>query len=181
LTERELIEGCLKKDTKSQRALFEQFAGKMMSVCRRYAKDQKEAEDMLQESFIRVFSHFGQYRSEGSLEGWIRRIVVRTCLRLIQKSKIRFLDIDENRETAPFIAAEVLSNLDTEDLLKLISGLPNGYRLIFNLYVLEGYDHNEIAALLNITAGTSRSQLSKARNLLKIQIENLQKLPNKYA
>ena len=152
-----------------------------MSVCRRYAKDQKEAEDILQEAFIRVFSYFGQYRSEGSLEGWIRRIVVRTCLRLIQKSKIRFLDIDENREAAPFIAAEVVSNLDAEDLLKLISGLPNGYRLIFNLYVVEGYDHNEIAALLNITAGTSRSQLSKARHLLKIQIENLQKFPNKYA
>ncbi len=136
---------------------------------------------MLQESFIRVFSYFGQYRSEGSLEGWIRRIVVHTCLKLIQKRKIQFLDLDENQETAPFIAADVLSNLDAEDLLKLISSLPGGYRMIFNLYVVEGYDHNEIAALLNISPGTSRSQLSKARNLLKTQIENLQKFPNKYA
>jgi len=90
LTERELIEGCLKKNSKSQRRLFELYAGKMMTVCRRYACDQTEAEDMLQEAFIRVFNNISQYRFEGSLEGWIRRIVIHTALRVLQKKKIAF-------------------------------------------------------------------------------------------
>ncbi|MBS1661651.1 MAG: sigma-70 family RNA polymerase sigma factor [Bacteroidetes bacterium] len=181
MTERELIEGCLKKDSRCQRRLFDLFAGKMMSVCRRYARDEKEAEDMLQESFVRIFSFINQYRSEGSLEGWLRKIVVNCCLNIIRKRKPSFSEIDEEQPNAPSIAPQALSTLDEDQLLKLIAALPDGYRLVFNLYVLEGYDHNEIGEMLNITAGTSRSQLSKARGLLKTQIENLQKLPNKYA
>jgi RNA polymerase sigma factor (sigma-70 family) len=181
LTERELIEGCLKKNSKSQRRLFELYAGKMMTVCRRYANDQTEAEDILQEAFIRVFSNIAQYRFEGSLEGWIRRIVIHTALRILQKKKIRFAEINDDLDIEQSMNADGISALSAEELLKLISALPEGYRIVFNLYVLEGYDHNEIAAILDINAATSRSQLSKARKVLQTQIENLTKLPKRYA
>jgi RNA polymerase sigma factor (sigma-70 family) len=180
LTERELIEGCLKKSAKSQRRLFDQYAGKMMTVCRRYACDQAEAEDMLQESFIKVFTNIGQFRFQGSLEGWIRRIVVHTALRTLQKKKIRFTEIDEDLDNTRSVNADGLAGLSEEELLKLIGSLPDGYRLVFNLYVLEGYDHNEIAGMLEISPTTSRSQLSKARKLLQTQVENLTKLPKRY-
>jgi RNA polymerase sigma-70 factor (ECF subfamily) len=184
LTERELIEGCQKKDAKCQYRLFELFSGKMMTVCRRYARDQKEAEDILQESFIRIFDYIGQYRFEGSFEGWVRRIVVNAALNLLQRRRVKFVDTGPGMESiaaAATVDAEVITKLSTEELLKLIGHLPDGYRLVFNLYVIEGYDHNEIARMLNISAVTSRTQLLKARHLLRTQIENLQKMPEKYA
>jgi RNA polymerase sigma-70 factor (ECF subfamily) len=181
LTERELIEGCLKGDPKSQRRLFEQHAGKMMTVCRRYSRDQKEAEDILQESFIRVFANIGQYRFEGPPEAWIRRIVVHTALKIIRKQRIHFADLDNHSEEAQLISSEALTNLGAEELLRLIAALPDGYRLVFNLHVIEGYDHGEIATLLNIDTATSRSQLLKARRRLQTQIEKLSKIPGKYA
>ncbi|HWB91863.1 MAG TPA: RNA polymerase sigma factor [Puia sp.] len=181
MTERELIEGCLKKNSKSQRKLFELYAGKMMTVCRRYAADPTEAEDMLQESFIRIFNHIGQYRFQGSFEGWIRRIVVHTALRILQKKKLRFSEIHEDFDVEQSMTVDGIATLGAEELLKLVSGLPAGYRIVFNLYVLEGYDHNEIAAMLEINAATSRSQLAKARKVLQTQIENLTKLPKRYA
>ena len=153
----------------------------MMTLCRRYACDQKEAEDILQESFIKVFKQIEQYRFEGSLEGWIRRIVVHTALRTLQNKKIRFTDIDEDLQNTSSVDPDALMNLSAEELLRLIRNLPDGYRIVFNLYVHEGYDHNEIASMLNISAGTSRSQLLKARKYLKTQIESLKKLPKKYA
>ena len=152
-----------------------------MTVCLRYACDQAEAEDILQESFIKVFSNIGQYRFEGSLEGWIRRIVVTTALKILRHKKIEFASIDEDLDIAQTMNVDVLTALGAGELLKLISGLPDGYRIVFNLYVLEGYDHNEIAQMLDITAATSRSQLLKARKLLQTQIENLERKPQKYA
>ena len=152
-----------------------------MTVCRRYANDQTEAEDMLQESFIRVFNNIAQYRFEGSLEGWIRRIVIHTALRILQKKKIRFAEIKDDLDVEQSMSVDGIATLGAEELLKLISALPDGYRVVFNLYVLEGYDHNEIAAMLDINAATSRSQLSKARKVLQTQIENLTKLPKRYA
>ena len=154
----------------------------MMTVCRRYARDQREAEDMLQESFIRIFAYIGQYRFEGSFEGWIRRIVINAALNILQKHRIRFADADPSGErfAGMVVDADAITKISTDELLNLISHLPDGYRLIFNLHVIEGYDHNEIARLLNISPPTSRSQLSKARALLRTQIENLQKMPEKY-
>ncbi len=152
-----------------------------MTVCRRYANDQTEAEDMLQESFIRVFNNIAQYRFEGSLEGWIRRIVIHTALRILQKKKIRFAEIKDDLDVEQSMSVDGIATLGAEELLKLISALPDGYRVVFNLYVLEGYDHNEIATMLDINAATSRSQLSKARKVLQTQIENLTKLPKRYA
>ena len=176
-----MIEGCLKGNAKSQRGLFDRFKGKMMAVCRRYASDLTEAEDMLQEAFIKVFTNIGQYRGEGSLEGWVRRIVVNTTLEILQKRRIRFTDIDKEAETLPSTEADVFAAMSAEDLLKLICGLPEGYRVVFNLYVIEGYDHNEIAALAGINPATSRSQLLKARRALQEQIESLNRVSNNYA
>jgi RNA polymerase sigma factor (sigma-70 family) len=178
LTEKELIKGCIKKDLKCQRLLFDRYAGKMMTVCLRYSCDQKEAEDILQESFIRMFSFIGQYRSEGSLEGWIKRIVVNCALRSLQNRKLRFVEITENLLENQPIDPNALTNLSVNELLKLIGSLPDGYRVVFNLHVMEGYDHSEIAEILHIRAATSRSQLLKARKLLQAKIQTLQKLPN---
>jgi RNA polymerase sigma factor (sigma-70 family) len=181
LTEKQLIEGCLKGNARSQHRLFQRFAGKMMTVCRRYACDQNEAEDMLQDAFIKVFTHLDQYRSEGSLEGWIRRIVVHSALKVLQKKRIRFTDLALETDALPSTDAGALSAMSAAELMKLISALPDGYRVVFNLYVIEGYDHNEIAALLDISPATSRSQLLKARRALRDQIIENKRLPKKYA
>jgi RNA polymerase sigma factor (sigma-70 family) len=174
MTEKDLVEGCLRKDTTCQRMLFEQYGGTMMTICRRYAGDQVEAEDMLQEAFIRVFTYIRQFRFQGSLEGWIRRVTVNTSLRILQSKKIRFLEIqDASLESGN---PDVLSRLSEEELLQLIGSLPPGYRIVFNLYVLEGYSHEEIGALLRIKPASSRSQLSKAKGLLQEQILSLQKI-----
>jgi RNA polymerase sigma-70 factor (ECF subfamily) len=176
LTEYELIKGCIKQDPSCQRLLFEQFAGKMMTVCLRYANDSMEAEDMLQEAFIRVFNYIDQFKFEGSFEGWIRRVVVNTALKQLQKKKLSFTEIRDNNQQAPRLEPYVYSNLGEDELLKLISRLPDGYRTIFNLNVIEGYSHEEIAKMLDIQPSTSRSQLVKARKMLQNQILNLQKI-----
>lgn len=181
LTEKQLIEGCLKGNAKCQRSLFECFKGKMMAICRRYACDLAEAEDMLQESFIKIFTHIGQYRFEGPLEGWIRRIVVNSALEVLRKRLIRFTDIDREAEELISPDMDAIAALSVEDLLKLICNLPDGYRVVFNLYVIEGYDHNEIAEMLGINPVTSRSQLLKAKRALQEQIKCIDRLPKIYA
>jgi len=121
-----------------------------MTICLRYAGDQKEAEDILQESFINIFSNIGQFRSEGSFEGWLKRIVVTNALKILQRKKFHISAINDNDESIPSIGPGILDKLSEEELLQLISRLPEGYRIVFNLYVMEGYDHNEIAAMLGI-------------------------------
>jgi RNA polymerase sigma factor (sigma-70 family) len=177
LTEQELIRKCIKKDANSQRILFEQYAGILMTICLRYSANQQEAEDMLQEAFTRVFLYIHQYQFKGSLDGWIKRITVNAALKLLQKKTIRFSALGEDQEDVQSVDTGALSNLSEAELLKLISHLPEGYRVVFNLYVLEGYSHEEIAGMLHIKAATSRSQLSKARNILKEQIKSLQTIP----
>ena len=174
--EYELIRGCISQDARCQRMLFDKYAGKMMSVCLRYANDTMEAEDMIQDAFIKVFQYIGQFKFEGAFEGWIRRIVVNTAIRHLEKKKLHFKDIDDNSQHAPKIEAQAYQHLGEDDLMKLINQLPDGYRLVFNLNVIEGYSHEEIAEMLNIQAGTSRSQLVKARKMLQQQILQLQKI-----
>lgn len=175
MTEHELIRGCIRKDADCQRQLFELFAGKMMTVCLRYAVDSAEAEDMLQEGFIRVFSYIHQFKFEGSFEGWVRRIIVNTALKVLQKKKIVFTEITD-QQTKAAMEPFAYTNLGEDDLMKLINALPDGYRVVFNLNVIEGYSHEEIAQMLNIQASTSRSQLVKARKMLQNQILQLQKI-----
>jgi RNA polymerase sigma-70 factor (ECF subfamily) len=156
--------------------LFHTYAGKLMTICRRYANDYHEAEDILQESFIRIFKSINQYKSLGSFEGWVRRITVNTAIQILQKRKIRFTEIENMPFEPQSSDSSVLSDLGAEDLLKLISLLPDGYRTVFNLFVLEGYSHEEISKMMKIETATSRSQLSKARALLREKINSLPKI-----
>jgi RNA polymerase sigma factor (sigma-70 family) len=174
LTEQEIIQQCLADDKHCQRMLFNQHAGKMMTICLRYAADQMEAEDLLMESFVKIFRYMHQYKFEGSFEGWMRRVVVNTALKHLQKKKIRFEEIKPEKVTESLDAGAYM-HLGEKEILELIKHLPDGYRLVFNLYAIEGYSHDEIAAMLNIQPGTSRSQLVKARKMLQQQIAVLHK------
>jgi RNA polymerase sigma factor (sigma-70 family) len=174
--EYQLIRGCINQDARCQRMLFDRYAGKMMAVCLRYANDAMEAEDMLQDAFIKVYQYIGQFKFEGAFEGWIRRIVVNTAIRHLERKKMHFKDVDENSYEAPQIGPQAYTHLGEGDLMKLISQLPEGYRMVFNLNAIEGYSHEEIAVMLNIQPGTSRSQLVKARKMLQHQILQMQKI-----
>jgi RNA polymerase sigma-70 factor (ECF subfamily) len=145
----------------------------MMAVCRRYLGNGPDAEDALMEGFMKVFSKVENFNEAGSFEGWIRRIVVNECLMKIRKQGDVFTkNIEEAREVGQ--PADALMQLRTSEIEKLIAELPSGYRTIFNLYAIEGYTHDEIANLLNISAGTSKSQLSRARMLLQQKIKMIE-------
>jgi RNA polymerase sigma-70 factor (ECF subfamily) len=179
LTEQTLIDHCLRQDRRAQRQLYEQFSPKLMAVCLRYTNTLADAEDVLQEAFVRIFSYLGQYKGTGSFEGWMRRITVHVAIKHLQKGRLRFEEVDSGGEgpvgnlvSQPFAFAD----LAADDLLRLVQGLPAGYRTVFNLVVMEGFDHDEVAALLQIQAGTSRSQLVKARKMLQQQLKQLHKI-----
>jgi RNA polymerase sigma-70 factor (ECF subfamily) len=176
LTEQEIIRGCIQHNQICQRVLFDTYAGKFMTVCLRYAADTMEAEDMLQDGFVRIFNNIHQFKFEGSFEGWMRRVVVNVCLKKLQKKRLHFAEMKETGSNVPALDASAYAHLGEEDLLKLISQLPDGYRIVFNLNVIEGYSHEEIAKELNIQPSTSRSQLVKARKMLQQQIIELQKI-----
>jgi RNA polymerase sigma-70 factor (ECF subfamily) len=170
----QLVKKCLEKDPLAQKLLFDSFSKKMMGVCLRYSQDQEEAQDVLQMGFIKVFEKLHMYSSEGSLEGWIRKVIVNTALDNIRKNK-KFNDnieldkvdfqLDNKSETG-------LEALSAKDLLRIIQEMPPGFRTVFNLYAIEGYSHKEIAEQLGITVSTSKSQYSRARVYLqKIIIE----------
>jgi RNA polymerase sigma-70 factor (ECF subfamily) len=150
----------------------------MLGVCHRYARNTEDAEDILQDSFIKVFNKIKQFKSEGSFEGWIRRIVVNTALKKYTLTRYsKEFSVEEMKEApGQLVEAPAYSHLTEKDLLALINNLPDGYRVIFNLYVIEGYQHDEIADMLGIQPGTSRSQLVKARILLQKQLTELQKV-----
>jgi RNA polymerase sigma factor (sigma-70 family) len=156
--------------------LFQTYAGRLMTICRRYAHDSYEAEDMLQEAFMKIFKYINQYKSIGSFEGWIRRITVNAALQVLQRRRIKYTEIGHIPFESESPDPSVLSGLDAEDLLKLISQLPDGYRTVFNLFAVEGYSHEEISTMLKIKTATSRSQLSKARAMLKEKIKSSQKI-----
>jgi RNA polymerase sigma factor (sigma-70 family) len=171
LSESELIQGCLKGQPKYQSQLYERYAGKMYAVCLRYARSTADATDILQDGFIKVFMSLGTFKFEGSFEGWIRKTMVRTALRKYQR--IRFGMEESGLEFVPDygVEADAVSQLAEEELLGIISNLPEGYRVVFNLVAIEGYSHAEVAELLDIKEGTSRSQLTKARQKLVEDIE----------
>lgn len=172
----EILAGCIQKDRACQVELFKRFSGKLLTVCLRYTRHRMEAEDILQDAFIKIFKNLEKYEGKGSFEGWMRRIVVNTALKnyhksSFQKEKIGLEDYQEGS-----MDPAVISQLHEEELLKLISELPDGYRMVFNLYIIEGYSHREIAEQLNIQESTSRSQLVKARKMLQSQIIKLMKI-----
>lgn len=176
MKESELIAGCLKEDAYYQRELFRRYAGKMLTVCLRYARHRMEAEDMLQEGFIRVFDNLHSFEQRGSLEGWIRRVVVNVALKSIGKLSFQREDLGIEGLPDSTTPPSVFSDLSEQELLKIIAKLPDGYRFVFNLHAIEGYSHREIADMLGIEESTSRSQLTKARVWLQNQIEKSQKI-----
>jgi RNA polymerase sigma-70 factor (ECF subfamily) len=175
LQEQELIRRCGENDRAAQRLLYDRFAPLLMAICRRYT-GQQNAEDVMQESFIRVFQYLGQYRNEGSFEGWIRRVCVNTCIRHLEKAKR--LSIDYYGEGLPEHGTEpdVISTMSANELMSLIDKIPDGYKTVFNLSVIEGYQHKEIAQLLGIEESSSRSQLTKARKFIQRSLEATQKV-----
>ncbi|GAA4967169.1 RNA polymerase sigma factor [Algibacter aquimarinus] len=166
----QLIEKCKIDDTKAQGELYKLFSSKLFSVCLKYSRNYAEAEDNLQDAFLIIFNKIEQYKSKGSFEGWLKRITINTVLQRYRNEKV-FDIINEN--TIEDVEIEVDENdISIDYLLQIIQELPDRYRLVFNLYVLDGYSHKEIANMLKITVGTSKSNLARARQTLKQTIEN---------
>lgn len=176
MTERDLVRGCIRESRECQQEVFRRYAGKMLAVCMRYARHRMEAEDILQDAFIKVFDHIESFGFKGSFEGWIRRIVINTALKNYSRKRFQNEQIGLEPGYDPSLEPTAYAMLHEEELLKLIARLPDGYRIVFNLYAIEGYSHKEIADMLGIQESTSRSQLVKARKMLQAEIAKLQKI-----
>lgn len=167
-----LVKECVKGNAKAQHMLFERFSRKMLGVCLRYSKKLEEAEDVLQDGFIKVFSNLKDFTNEGSLEGWIRRIMVNTALDAIRKNN-KFLK-DISIDAVDFQIGNndyTIEKMNAEDLLSLINSMPEGYKVVFNMYAIEGYKHNDIATTLGISESTSKSQYLRAKAYLRAKLE----------
>lgn len=174
MDERQLIKGCLNNRKEDQQELFRRFSGKMLSVCRRYARHEMEAEDMLQDAFVKMFNNLSSYKGKGSFEGWLRRITINTAIKHCQRKSFskELLGYEKLPDSSYYSATG--SKMDEAFLLKLVSELPDGYRMVFNLYAIEGFSHAEIANMLEITPSTSRSQLVKARRMLQVRLAEIE-------
>jgi RNA polymerase sigma factor (sigma-70 family) len=173
LTKEQLIKACQKGHKKEQYMLVERYSGMLMSICRRYAPNQANAQDILQESLIRIFKHIQDYQPTGSFEGWMKKITVRCALQWLKQSFILKESAYDYGSEEEIIEPEVYQNMNEEEIIQLIQELPDGYKAVFNLYVIEGYNHQEIAELLNIQESTSRSQLGRARKLLQKKLNTI--------
>ncbi len=172
LTEDELIEGCREGNRKTQQALYDQYCKAMYVICLRYSKSELEAEDILQEAFIKVFNSIEKFQRASTLGYWIKRIVINTALNY-QRSKLYLYPMVDADELKNNKAEELtLSNFHYTELLQMIQELPSGSQVIFNLYAIEGYKHHEIADMLNISEGTSKSQYARAKKLLQEKLNN---------
>ena len=172
--ETELIEGCLHKNRQAQQSLYQRYASKMYALCCRYIKGRMEAEDVLVMSFTKIFERIGQYKGDGSFEGWIRRVVVNESLTYLRKHKNMYLETDIEEAVYEPDYQKLENDLEANDLIKLIERLPVGYRTVFNLYAIDGYSHQEIAEQLGISENTSKSQLSRARALLQKRLTEIE-------
>jgi RNA polymerase sigma factor (sigma-70 family) len=166
ITERDLIGGCLNGDRRMQEELYRRYSPRMYAVCLRYAGSSEEAEDILQEGFIKVFKKMDSYRGDGSFEGWMRRVFVNTAIEHFRRRRylMPVTEKEENSVAGNYNSA--LDDLGAKDIMALVQDLSPGYRTVFNMYVVEGYTHKEIADMLGISEGTSKSQLSRAKVIL---------------
>jgi RNA polymerase sigma-70 factor (ECF subfamily) len=176
ISDQKLIEGCMAGNRQSHHVLYKKYASVMMGICMRYSRTSAEAEDILQDGFIKVFSYLKNYRHEGSFEGWIKRIIINTAINhYYQNLKFALhMDIDniDEHQLVPVetdTSNETAFALSQEELMILIQELPDGYRMVFNLFAIEGYGHKEIADILNISENTSKSQLFRQKDFLKIR------------
>ena len=166
----QLIQNCKQNDTKAQSELYKLFSGKLFALSLKYSRNHAEAQDNLQDAFLTIFNKMSQYESKGSLEGWLKRITINTALQRYRKKGVFDIVNEENIED---VAVEIENDtIDIDFLLQSIQELPDRYRLVFNLYALDGYSHKEIAEMLDITTGTTKSNLARARMILKDKIEN---------
>lgn len=172
---REIIEECASGNVRAQEKLYRMFAPKMFGVCLRYSKDRNEAEDNLQEGFVNVFLNIGSFRFEGSFEGWIRRIMVNVALGKYRKNNLLYPVEDIGNYEMPDFSDGIYEKFGADELISLIQELPERYRMVFNLYVMEGMNHQEISEIMNISVGTSKSNLSRARDILKRKVNELYK------
>ena len=168
----ELVKQCAKNDRKAQEEIYQLFSGKLFSICLKYSKNKQEAQDNFQDGFITIFNKIGQFKFKGSFEGWLKRVMVNTILLKYRQKNVLNLVTEE-------IPDEVIVDIDDDEvsldfLLNLIQELPDRYRMVFNLYVLDGYSHKEISKMLQIAEGTSKSNLARARAILKRKIEKHQ-------
>ena len=166
IPESDLITGCIEGNRRMQEILYSRFSAKMYGVCLRYASNAAEAEDILQEGFIKIFKKIDTFRSEGSFEGWVRRIFVNTAIEHFRRRKYLMPVTEKEENTIEGKYTSVLDELAEQDILNLVQELSPGYRTVFNLYVVEGYTHKEIGDILGISEGTSKSQLSRAKVIL---------------
>jgi RNA polymerase sigma factor (sigma-70 family) len=173
ISDEEIVEGCLKGNRLFQKALFDRYSPRILAICMRYTNNTDEAYDILQDTFIKVFEKIISYKNEGSFEGWLKRICVNTALDHIRRNKMdKFTDDVDSVQFKLSSSQGTLDDLLAEDLMEILKSLPVGYRTVFNMYVIDGYSHKEIADHLNITESTSKSQFSRARAILqKIIIE----------
>lgn len=170
LLDSDLIKGCISGDRRMQELLYKKFSPKMYAICLRYAGNTDDAQDLLQEGFIKVYKNLDKFRSEGSFEGWMRRVFVNTSIEHFRR-KVNLNSITENEEKGiEDNTWNALDSLAEKDILQLIQELSNGYRTVFNLYVVEGYSHKEIGDMLGISEGTSKSQLARAKMILQKKV-----------
>jgi RNA polymerase sigma factor (sigma-70 family) len=179
----QLIKQCIKKDRAAQAELYRLFSPTMLGICYRYTKNREDAEDILQEGFIKVFQNIGQFQQKGVFEAWLRRIMVNTAISYLRKHSRYRNQLEVEEMTLHSVSPEQPDiQLDTKELIECIRSLSTGYQTVFNLYAIEGYDHQEIATLLDLNINTVRSQYSRARSLLiqRIQQEQINAQSNQY-
>ena len=171
ISESDLIKGCIEGNRQMQEELYNRFSGKMYAVCLRYANNADDAQDLLQEGFIKVYRNLHRFRAEGSFEGWIRRVFVNSAIEHFRKKSIELSKVSDKEEnTIEDSDVPALDQPAERDIVKLIQDLSPGYRTAFNMYVVEGYSHKEIGDLLGISEGTSKSQLARARSILQKKV-----------
>ena len=167
MTEEAMIQGCLRNEAAAQQELYHKYSPKMLTVCYRYAKSREDAEDMLQEGFIKVFMQIRQFQHKGALEGWIRKIMVHTCINSLKKNRKFTESVDLIHASAVQIREEIIpSIIQAKQVVECIRMLPLGYRTVLNLFAIEGYSHREIGDMLDIEESTSRSQYTRAKSML---------------
>jgi RNA polymerase sigma-70 factor (ECF subfamily) len=168
----DLIEGCLLGNPVMQKKLYDKYAPKMYGICLRYAANTEDAKDILQDGFVKVFINLSKFKAAGSFEGWMRRIFVNTAIEHYRRKNQLYAISENQEENIPNKDISALDELAAEDIIRLISELPNGYRTVFNLFAVEGYSHKEIATMMNISEGTSKSQYARAKAWLQEKIGN---------
>ncbi len=173
MTDEQIVQGCIENNALAQKHLYDKFSRKMMGVCMRYCDNTEEAEDVLQNGFVTVFQKMELFKGTGSLEGWVRKVIVNTALTNIRKNKKLKLNIELDSVEYMLPASNHLNDsYEVKDLMKIIQTLPTGFKTVFNLYAIEGYSHKEIGDMLGISEGTSKSQYSRAKTYLQKLIPN---------